>query len=509
MIASLILPTCNTFLDRLPESNGKFLFNGGDDPAGHGIYDIAAGTFTQGKTPDVMFLASIPHPFVPRNAAIDAAMVDIFQKVYVEPLKRNGDVDEVADAEADAACFLKFITMALCGWGYKTKQFFSYIGDTNCGKGVVTRAMKNAFGDLVDTYSLAELSFQPLNGQDPELRWKWYMQMVLKGTRLALANEAPVSDGTRTGDASSTIDGTTFRKAVSGGDLIDARPLGSNGGKGSIKLPTCLTLGAFTNDKMRITPSPSVEPAIGNKLKYCFRARGSYVEAHELDQSKPELKPKDPELERLLATPLYVAAHQWLVFAAYERMAEDEKKEGGAIFRPRRVCEESEDWIKDDGRSFQDSFGKDFVATGRIGDRIETKLVTDAMKKSVKGLSDRKIGDCVRAVVCAAIAAAGGWLPEHEEEAKLKVKKDGSRDITSHHAGNVVYYHGILTREEFQHREALREQGAVVLKAAGGLPKEARRAAAKAKAEAAVAAAKLAQEELAALDKDMEGEHGA
>ena len=181
---------------------------------------------------------------------------------------------------------------------------------------------------------------------------------------------------------------------------------------------------------------------------------------------------------------------------------------GGDIFRPRRVCEESEDWVKDEGRSFLDGFCKDFVATGRIDDRIETKLVTDAMKKSVKGLSDRKIGDGVRAVVREAVAKAGGWSPEQEEEAKLKVKKDGSRDYTSHHAGNVVYYHGILTREEFQHREAQREQGAVVLMAAGGLSKEERKAAANAKAEAAAAAAKQALEELAALDKDSEEERG-
>ena len=108
---------------------------------------------------------------------------------------------------------------------------------------------------------------------------------------------------------------------------------------------------------------------------------------------------------------------------------------GGDIFRPRRVCEESEDWVKDEGRSFLDGFCKDFVATGRIDDRIETKLVTDAMKKSVKGLSDRKIGDGVRAVVREAVAKAGGWSPEQEEEAKLKVKKDGSRDYTSPSCG--------------------------------------------------------------------------
>jgi hypothetical protein len=111
-----------------------------------------------------------------------------------------------------------FLSRALAGH-YEDKRFATYLGNRNCGKGVLYDLLKFAFEDYVNTFELGNLLYnrQTSGQENVDCSKKLYWLIDLEFTRLAINQEIP--------DSSSglKVNGKLWKKITGGGDTIVAR----------------------------------------------------------------------------------------------------------------------------------------------------------------------------------------------------------------------------------------------------------------------------------------------
>jgi hypothetical protein len=437
------------------ESIGKFLLNMGDDDSRKGIFDVETQTFTPGFDPDIMFVAAMPFAYVPEDDVDEAAVQELDNTVFKAPFA----VDEVADADGLAVgeCLKKWIAMGLHGDGYTRKQMPCYVGSTNCGKGLLSDTTKAAFGNYVgDDFAPQELCYQPLNSQDVARRNAWVLKLQRQGARIAFGNENPVaSDDTKAARAVAKINGETFKRVVAGGDPMPARDTSEK----SVIVRNRTLLVNCSNDIPQFSPSPSIDTAIAEKLQYIHRALCRFVVKSKIDASKPELKPMKAGVKDLFKTDKYKAAYFWLIQRCYRAIDDDEKQPGGEIMRPARVQEESADWTRDEGQSFEDIFSKQFVVTHSFEDTTLLLDIMTYMEAAIPSKSSVYIGRAVCALV-----DVSSWTGTQKDS--LFKKKNSERDkiVSMNHVAELHksarMAHGITTVAKYEHATKLAAEAA-------------------------------------------------
>jgi hypothetical protein len=95
------------------------------------------------------------------------------------------------------------------------KRFLINVAPPNSGKGVMTGALKFAFGSFVTEFDGNFLLYSKQTG-DESLKNKWLID--LEGTRIAVSNEIRVND-------KSILDGNLIKTLSSGGDEMTVREL--------------------------------------------------------------------------------------------------------------------------------------------------------------------------------------------------------------------------------------------------------------------------------------------
>lgn len=111
-----------------------------------------------------------------------------------------------------------FFSRAIAGH-YEDKRFGTYLGNRNCGKGVLYDLLKFAFEDYVNTFELGNLLYnrQTAGQENIDCSKKLYWLIDLEFVRLAINQEIP--------DSSSglKVNGKMWKKITGGGDTIVAR----------------------------------------------------------------------------------------------------------------------------------------------------------------------------------------------------------------------------------------------------------------------------------------------
>jgi len=114
---------------------------------------------------------------------------------------------------------------------YKYKEFMFGIGETNCGKGVLTALMKGALCGFFGTFNGEEL-LGGRSGGDSAVKWKWIADIW--DCRIIVSNEFEITT-TSTRDRFNNpkkeivpLNGHTLKVLVSGGDEINVRKLYMN-----------------------------------------------------------------------------------------------------------------------------------------------------------------------------------------------------------------------------------------------------------------------------------------
>jgi hypothetical protein len=133
-------------------------------------------------------------------------IVDIIKNNIILPL--FGDKTELA---------LHFFSRAMAGYNLD-KNNATYLGNRDCGKGVIFNAFKNAFEDYVDSFTLdnvlcgRETSITP---QEAEKKLYWLMD--LEFVRLAISQETPSAE------KKLKVNSELWKKMNGGNDEIRAR----------------------------------------------------------------------------------------------------------------------------------------------------------------------------------------------------------------------------------------------------------------------------------------------
>jgi hypothetical protein len=109
---------------------------------------------------------------------------------------------------------LHFLSRAIAGH-CEDKNWATYLGNRNCGKGVIYDGLKYAFESYVETFELGNIMYERYRDTQ-EASKKLYWLLDLEFCRLAISQEIPES-------SSMKLDGKMLKKMAGGGDTIVAR----------------------------------------------------------------------------------------------------------------------------------------------------------------------------------------------------------------------------------------------------------------------------------------------
>jgi len=192
------------------------------------------------------------------------------------------------------------------------KNFATYLGSRNCGKGVLYDCLVNAFGDYVGSFELSNLLFQRNTKKDlNEVSRKNYWMMDMQFMRLALSQETP------TPDMNMKVDGKIFKKLAGGGDEITAR---RNFDRIDTKFYIDTTFMMLGNDDLVFDPPDTNEHRIEFNSVIQFKSKEEIDRLREDGVSELILSNyavKDPNLKDKCKTEEWANAMVYLLFENY------------------------------------------------------------------------------------------------------------------------------------------------------------------------------------------------
>jgi phage/plasmid-associated DNA primase len=273
--------------------------------------------------------------------------------------------DTFMNDEMEASDFLRIgIVRGLYG-DYRAKKFYFCVGTSNAGKGVLTDALKVAFGGFVGTFNAKALAYNDKNGSDAAKQLSWVFG--IKDKRIAISNEVSMS---------SSFDGNMIKSLASGGDEFDARKNHID----EVKVINRSTMFCLVNDIPPINPYDTGVDNRNNCIEYkCVFVDGDITKEFERLADK-EIKDKFQQ---------DVDYQDALVYLMIDTFKEFKEK---GHDKPDIVKEASKEWTADAG-SVEGLLKMKYEITRIDDDYVSAREIIDYLTK-VKHLkmSDPKIG---------------------------------------------------------------------------------------------------------------------
>jgi hypothetical protein len=333
---------CNeTFMsDNLNESLKYLLFK-------DGIFNIETQEFTAGFNKKLVFTARINRAFpTERNKDLEE---EINKLLFVLPFEnsRVGDYLKMRLARSIAGCYLD-------------KKFICALGEADCSKGTITKAMRYAFDEYVIEWNANNLKYNSRNGMDEAKRLSWIFPLLC--ARLAISNECRMDKV--------PIDGNLLKTLASGGDDVDAR----KNFQEQMRLEIRTSFMYWGNDMPAITPKDS---GISTRVR-AVRFVKRFVEHPVL----PNELPADPSIKTKLGSLAWRNAVFWLIMDAY-RLPTTE---------PAAVVEETKEWVPTESGEFREILEEEYVID--LGDHcyLSSREISEFIKSRNMNMSDTKIG---------------------------------------------------------------------------------------------------------------------
>jgi hypothetical protein len=207
-----------------------------------GVLDFEKKTFTLWKNLTVPIYTTI---IIQRNYAtyfqnpnrvfIDKIKDDIFANIF-------GNKTNLA---------LKFFARAIAGC-CEDKNFMSYSGNRNCGKGILYNAVSSAFEEYVTSFNLENMVCKRESNKSSDIAKENAWLLPLEFARIAIAQETDENENDNIKNGLK-ISNKVMKSVMSGGDEIKARPLYSD----PINITLDATLGFFGNNELAISGEDS------------------------------------------------------------------------------------------------------------------------------------------------------------------------------------------------------------------------------------------------------------
>jgi phage/plasmid-associated DNA primase len=351
-LPKLIKTKCenNNWIDIQQYSSlGKILFsNGYYDFKQSKFYDVdEKGHF---NTPEILFMGKINREF----KAFDADGMD-----YIDSIKKRFFHDTLG---VEMGNYLALnIARALAG--DKMKRIVFGLGETQCGKSVLTTAVKLSCGDYVGSFNAENLAFRNSSSDEAaNMRWA----MLLRFKRLVFSNEIK-------NDVS--LNGNAIKKISSGGDAIVGRAHGGNETEFILHFLAVV----MANDLPKISPYDS---AVANRCSV-FSYKKQFVEN---PSNEFELK-SDPYIQDEILTERFQNAFIGLLIREYLNFSDN----GFVEVVPDEAIVSKGEWINEDS-SFIERFKNDFEITNDEVDTVQSSEIEQWLQAKKTGITMTKFG---------------------------------------------------------------------------------------------------------------------
>jgi hypothetical protein len=354
--------TPTNFVNNKGDSSiGKFLFS-------DGIYDMETKEFTPGFNPDILFFARIDRPFTPRHEGLIAKVRKLlFEDPYT------------ADQSVQAKWFQRGIARALHGNYTEHKNCYITVGQPNCGRGLLTGALMEAFGGYTTVFSPNSLLYNSRSGEDDAKKLAWVVPIA--NTRLAIGNEITMAPG-------KFIDGNQLKSLAGGGDKVIARQNFKDGTAFVIRT-ICLLQ---TND---IPPIKPADEAVMNRV-VINELKKSYKECP--DPSNPLEQLQDTSLKAAFSSEEYRTA----VFHLMTDIYHEWKADGSPKTKPECLKKIACEWVEGSS-SVSGLLSSEYDITKSVDDYVVMKDLINFLRNAGCVESDTKIGRALTMMGCASV----------------------------------------------------------------------------------------------------------
>lgn len=329
----------DNFMERNADSSiGYLLFN-------NGYYEAKTGKFYDKFNPNIVFFAKIDNDFVRAN---EDDMEDIKRRFFYEPLSvLIGDY------------YLQILARGLMG--DKMKKIVFGLGQTDCGKSTLSKAISRAFGDYIGTFNAGNFIKKEHVADDAQaLRWA----LKLRYKRLIFSNEM---------DATKELNGNEIKKLTGHDDLVGRGHCQDETSFNPHFLPV-----VFANDMPPIKP---YDDALDNRVEVVSYKRKFVDEPCD----EFELK-KDHGVAQEIETTKFKQTMISLFICEYEKYLRNR-----ALPRPEECQNAKKDWIDQDIGSLP-AFLRDFELTDDVNDKVPSRDIEEWLKGVKLGITMKKFG---------------------------------------------------------------------------------------------------------------------
>ena len=339
-----------------------------------GVLDFEKKTFTLWKNITEPIYTTIiiqrnyaPYFHNPNRVFINKIKDDIFSNLF-------GNKTKLA---------LKFFSRAIAGC-CEDKNFMSYSGNRNSGKGILYTGMSSAFENYVTSFNLENMVCKRESNKSSDIAKENAWLLDFEFVRVAIAQETDENENDNIKN-SLKISNKVMKSIMSGGDEIKARPLY----KDPITITLDATLGFFGNNELAISGEDSnqhhfkfngVKQFITEDKYKSYESMGAeFLSAYAI---------RDEKLKDTIKTDGYTNAMVYLLFENFENK-----------------CLTIDTIENDDGEEIELSIRalifKHYEITKDDKDRVSKDEVFELLKKDKKKITaELKQLDCIGGDTC-------------------------------------------------------------------------------------------------------------
>lgn len=275
MVKKMGFKTNDDFLKDNQDASIKYI------PFKNGVYSFVDKKLYKYDEVSVQFTQFINRDFPTYN---ESDLSTLIEKVIIP----------IYPDEEERKYFMYSLARILAGH-YKDKKWYINKGSRNCGKGVITTLLQNAFNSYIGTFNAGTFitKTNKVNDEDANLSWALYS----RNKRLLISNEI---------DENVILNGALIKKFASGGDKLSARPLYGS----PIEFVPQFSLMFMCNE----IKDPDPIDALDNCVQFLYKSK--FVEQEDLIPDVPFLKLKDEHIKDMLqqnniidAFTLYILDH--------------------------------------------------------------------------------------------------------------------------------------------------------------------------------------------------------
>jgi hypothetical protein len=294
MVEKLGFKTNDDFLKNNQEASIKYL------PFKNGVYSFVDKKLYKYNEVNVQFTQFINRDFPTYNESdLDTLLKNVIIPIYPDDEERE--------------YFMYSLARILAGH-YKDKKWYINKGSRNCGKGVITLLLQNAFNSYVGTFHAGTFITKPnkVNDEDANLMWA----IGARNKRLLISNEI---------DENATLNGALIKKFASGGDKMSARPLYNS----AIEFVPQFSLMFMCNE----IKDPDPIDALDNCVQFLYKSK--FVEQEDLIPDVAFLKLADKNIKDMVEQNNIIDAFTLYILNHYgnDKKMPDSVKKSSAVLK--------------------------------------------------------------------------------------------------------------------------------------------------------------------------------